>query len=1197
MAPSVVIGQLAKIGRMLNRWGAEVRLTVGVSILLVFLACLAVTDILLRYQRAGRMVAWGLLIILAGIVVERVVRALVRRQTPEAVAVSVERTFPQLDNHLINFLLFSASSFKDSFMAAYVTMEIPFWNELDFRAMKDRRTLRRAQLALAAAILVALIPSLLVGQVWPVAVWRIVNPFSSVTPVSLTHILRTVPGDTSVLQGGNVALSCQVEGKAGHEVWLDVRPADGAQKTYRLGALKGRGEEGFSNTLFKVTTAVRYRFRAGDAFTPDWHAITLRAPLAFTSIALKVVPPAYMALPAKSYDAQAAAIDIPMGSTVALDVHCNGPVTNLTLSGLGAPVAVDRKGSDRDWATSIVVTNGAGFILTAAAANGDRAETTLAFNLQPDGPPTLAVKYPKQPVPLMPGSAPSIDFSVSDDFGLDEITIERLADGADKTAPVKVLKTYKWVENKGREFTTLWKGNVRKSSETGTLTLRVVAKDNRPGVHNVVMSPAVVFILDDVTAAAKKRDDLGKDTAKDLNRVIELQRENIAATRKLQGALEASTPEQWGEAGGRQETIRGIVKQLLDKGGGRYLGNLLGTVRKLYAGEMVEVIPVLQGVPSVRDAAEKVKQVGRALSIEEKILRQLTFADEAAKQSQENSRDGSLVGMLDGIIIRQDKIIRVTTQCSTQGVAVVAAVTSEQDSLGSEVSAFIKACRTEAAAGKGEDADHSAFLDAVALMCEQGKIGSDMLLAAEQLEKNAPREAMPHERNAYGKLLAARQKFEEVKTKAEKEKNEEMVAALETASAKLEKLKALEKKLIAEMDKVEEVKDKSGKKTDKMEEAADEIQKNIKEALLQIPKDLDIFAHLNVGNDLVEDVFSTFEEVTQEEGSEKASKGPVKEKAVAKREYLAEQMEKVSKLLDDYEMWLQKKPDGQKVTVEAADKQEMPEGVALTPLQTEMNDIIGDLQKQDKEQQKKEDDGAINAAVPDFEMGADIMEGDTTTFSAKGKSGNVAPDHKEQDGRSNVGRQGMANGESAAASGTIGKGDDNIEARRTQDPTQSGQVTADGEAQTKATGGGKLGSGKGDAYGQGGGTTRMDSTEAGSAAGSLAMMAKRADTSYAQASMKGLRADSLKAAAHHIRQAADAVSKGAPIGQVAELKRKAIGELKKAKTELGEGSAASLDGRSASSMLNDVVEASPDEAPPKYRDLVSEYYKKLNESL
>ena len=84
---------------------------------------------------------------------------------------------------------------------------------------------------------------------------------------------------------------------------------------------------------------------------------------------------------------------------------------------------------------------------------------------------------------------------------------------------------------------------------------------------------------------------------------------------------------------------------------------------------------------------------------------------------------------------------------------------------------------------------------------------------------------------------------------------------------------------------------------------------------------------------------------------------------------------------------------------------------------------------------------------------------------------------------------------------------------------------------------------------------------------------------------------------HHIRQASDAISKGVPIGQVAELRRKAIGALKKAKTELGEGSATTLDGGVATSSLTDVIEAEQDLAPAKYRGLNADYYKKLNEEL
>jgi hypothetical protein len=1196
MPPSVIREQLRILGHKLNRWSAELRLAAGLAVLLVVLDGLALSDILFQYGFTGRLVAWGVLVLLAGVLAWILVRVLWRRPVPEAVAVCVEQAFPQLDNHLINFLLFASSGRSNPFTEEYLKRDIPHWSGLDFRLMRDRRRLRRAQAALAGALLLSLIPWLPAGRAWPVAVWRIVNPFSAVAPASLTRILCVTPGEVSVPQGANVTVACQVGGREGHAVWLDVFPADGLKKTYGLGLLKGRGVEGFSNTLFKVSSTTRYRFRAGDAFAPDWYCISPRPPLAFASVLLKVVPPPYMAVAPRKYDAQAANIDIPEGSAVAFAVKCNAPVRTVTLSGPGQSAAQFRTGEAGNWEATCIVTNGSTFTLAAVGVNGEKSETTIGYHVSPDTPPVLTLKYPRQRVDLMPGSAPAIEFKVTDDYGLDEVAIEQSSGEEDAAAP-KVLKSYKWVTSRSREFSTLWRGDIRKAAGSGTLTLRVVARDIHPGSRQVTVSPALVFTLDPASVAAEKQAERAQKTKTDLNHALAVQRENIDRTRELQRTLAATTAEQWGAVAARQETVREIIRQLLEKGGGLGLGNLLVPVRKLYAAELSGVIPLLRGVPSLRDEGDRPKQAARALSMEEKILRQLTFAEEGARRAGVAGRNSGLTGLLDGIMARQDKVIRTTSQCASQGVAVASTVIDEQDGLGSDVTGFITMCRADAEALKGDDGDYAAFLGSVAVSCEEGKITSDMLRAAEKLEKNALREALPHEQEALRKVAAERRKFDEMKARGEREQNEEMIGALETAKVKLDKLMALEKKLNAEMDAVEAQRDKSGKPADTMEADFAEIRGNLKEAMLQIPRDLDVFAHLNVGNDMVEDIHSVFEEVTQKQDSEKADESEVKEKAVAKREYLADDMEKVKQRIDDCESWLKKIPDNQKVTVESADKQEMPEGVALTPLQTEAEDIIGDLLKEDKKKQDLDNDGAINAAMPDMEMGGDITEGDTTTFSAKGKSGNETPDHKEQDGRSKVGRQGMSIGEAAAGSGTIGKGDKDMEARRTQDPTQSGQVKADGQADTKATGGGKLGSGKADGMGMGGGKTRMDSTEAGSPEDFMSLMAKRADGAYIQASMKGLRADSLKSAAHHIRQAADAISKGAPIGQVAGLRRKAVADLKIAKTELGRESSVALDGRASTSMLDDIMEESPDEAPPQYRDLVSEYYMKLNESL
>ena len=109
-------------------------------------------------------------------------------------------------------------------------------------------------------------------------------------------------------------------------------------------------------------------------------------------------------------------------------------------------------------------------------------------------------------------------------------------------------------------------------------------------------------------------------------------------------------------------------------------------------------------------------------------------------------------------------------------------------------------------------------------------------------------------------------------------------------------------------------------------------------------------------------------------------------------------------------------------------------------------------------------------------------------------------------------------------------------------------------------------------------------------------MAQKADTMFAKASMQNVRADSLKDAAHHLRQASDAVAKG-NISQVKEFRKMAIAELRKAKAQIDAAKSGSFYIDQNPSLIEDVVEGGPDLAPPKYRDLVAEYYKSLNKAL
>jgi len=297
------------------------------------------------------------------------------------------------------------------------------------------------------------------------------------------------------------------------------------------------------------------------------------------------------------------------------------------------------------------------------------------------------------------------------------------------------------------------------------------------------------------------------------------------------------------------------------------------------------------------------------------------------------------------------------------------------------------------------------------------------------------------------------------------------------------------------------------------------------------------------------------------------------------------------------EMWLAEKADDIKVTEETFDQEELG-FMALSALPTELEDLVGDLIEEQEEAAAEADDGAMNFGMPDVAPGWEVMEGETTTFAAQGKSGNQAPDHKEQDGRSNVGRQGMSSGETAAGAGTIGEGDPNIEKRMTTDPLQSGQVQADGEADENATGGGKLGSGAADDVGQAGtgSERRMDSTAQGSLKGLEALMAKT-QALHVKASLLNLRTESLGAAAHHMRQANDAIAAGLPISQIREFQNQATAALRRAQAELDAGLGGVLDGDRQTQFLENAVDGGAEEAPANYRDLVAEYYKSLSDTL
>ena len=1191
---SQCVAKLEQVGRNLNLWRAELQCALGLATAGGWLWVLGLLDVWLRLDQSARLTSWCVLLALVGITAWLMRSTLKRGFSLEGVAATLEKAFPQLDNRLINYLQFSRNPEGDPFKAAYVQKGGPALGSIDLTQMRDRAKHRRHWMAAAMALLLLLFPLFLLGKAWPVALWRTIYPFTTIAPPSLTKILKIDPGHTTVVQGEPLSLACSVKGFEGHEVRVEIEPNGSPKSVYSIGRVRGGEVQDFSYRLPKVTAGLRYRFRAGDSQDSEWFTVGTRPPPAFTSLSIVLVAPPYMGIPVRTLDAREGRLVIPAGSAVRLTATSNVALAHAsTVIGAGKPVPFAMvENNPNQWTASLLVTEGSSFALKGEDTSAFALEETIPFALAPDQPAGIEIVSPSGRAVLPPGERPQIEFLVADDFGISEVVLEEVKPDATREDTGKEVK--RWKVDGVRELRQVWRSVAPPAGGTD-VAYRIVAFDNKPTNPNQSLSTNVVFSAPSPLEAQKQQETLEKEARDKIQTVIELQKRNLTDTQRFKEKLQSIDDAKWKSAAEVQTKIRTLTHELLINPL-KPLGNLTPAVQKLYVNEMVLAVDALQSIPQA-EAAKKSARATEAVALETHILKHLSSAVNAQEESKIERSVTGLSAMLESLVRNQSAALKQTLALVESKAKATKPLVDAQDGIGTEMTNFLSACAREAAQSAQTDAALSGTIERTVAKAGELKIRNDMVIAAERLEQNQSAEAIPLEERALAGLKVLQTMLDQIKMQEEAEKRELLTDAVKQAKEKIEKIEALNEKIKEAMEQVKGQKNKDDQKMDEMEEEYTELKANMKDALLEIPNDLHIFTELNVANDLVEDVFSVFQEIEQEKGSELNGADKVKELGFAKEDSLLAQMGEAKKRLDAMEMWLAEKPDQLKVTTEAHDKAEMPQsGIALAELAAAAQDLLSDLLKEDKKMADEANDSATNHAMPDIAPGSEVGEGDLASFGAQGKSGNQTPDHKEQDGRSNVGRQGMSVGETAAGSGTIGEGDKNIEARRTEEPMQSGKVDLAGEADTKATGGGKLGTGKADSKGMSGGAERIDSMEAGSNEGMAALMARQADALYAKASMKNVRVDSLKAAAHELKQASDAIAKG-NIEQMREFRKMAISSLSRATANLSAAPSNAMEAKATTGALDNMIQSGPDHAPPKYRGKVAEYYKALNGAL
>ncbi|MBI2438120.1 MAG: hypothetical protein HYV36_04825 [Lentisphaerae bacterium] len=1193
MAPAVLQHELTRIGRILNRFQAEIRAVLLVAAALAGVWLLTLSDLFLRYQRPGRLTAWLLLIVGGAAGMSFVIAALRARRTPQGVAARLEQAFPLLDNHLINTLQFSQRANADLMEQQYLERQAPDWSIINIKTLRDRKNRWRAYIMLLLAGLIFIATGAWVGGAWNNALARIINPFSPRAPTTLAIIHGVTPGHSAVLKGSALTLECQVMGKPGQLVSLDLWPDDDRRSAIKLGRLTGNGQETYSYQIAKIATGYKYRFRAGDAVSERF-AIQSLPPLAFTRLDVAVTPPERSGLDVRRFDGLTETFSIPEDSILGLNLQCNRELASATLETTNS---VELKSSDRgqSWNGQIVLTSTRALVIKARDAHATTAETTLKITVIPDAPPVIHVIAPAGRTRLATGASPRIQWEVSDDFGLSAVRLESSAEQAvsvgPEVAPGALVQS--WTLAGALAFNTNWSGEGFPLRMDKPLVFRIVALDNRArGQPNRTVSAPIVFewaTSKDLASQNKAAADKLAETFKSL---VERQRENLEKTTALEARPLTAKPADWHTTAQAQQLIRQITGQLLADPK-KPLSTLAEPIRTLYQGAMLEVIDVLERIAPAQ-ASQKTTLARQAILLETRILRVLTSTETGLDAVKRNQEITSLLGQLDALVKGQETVLAQTKVATTNAAVLNPALVDRQDRLAGTLTEFAQTCRKEATTLSASDLAFSTMLVKIADGCESNKLSALLLKAAESLQNKQPAKAIPPQSETLAALTSFQKLLNSWRIQDATQTMTDLRAALQAASKKMDKLIDLESKSLDGIRETMRQKDASGKAYDEFEEEYQELHEQTKDALLQIATDLQVFPELPVGNDLVEDVFQIFEEVKQVPGSEKA---PIAEVGLQKEDFILDYIDSLKdtkKRIDDTEVWLPATPDDARRLTESFDQAEMPE-IPIIPMASEAEDIIGDLLKQEEELEQQAHDSAGNQGVPDLSMGWDIKEGEWTSYAAKGKSGNEAPDHKEQDGRSIVGRQGMADGETTAGSGKISEGDENIEKRMTQDASQSGQVQEEGHSKAKATGGGK-GSGYGDELGMSGSGPRRDSkVKQGSEQGLQAMLKRNAQALYARSELSHVRTGSLDEAIRWMQQAEDAMAKGYPIQQVREFQRRAVTALKKSRTELG---GAVMDSAEALTLaappIDDQLAGVRDEAPASYRELVAEYFKSLS---
>ncbi|MBN1420774.1 MAG: hypothetical protein JXP34_18530 [Planctomycetes bacterium] len=415
---------MEKIQEALDRIrGAWIRARLAEGSLVIAAIALAWVIIFFGLDNTFGLPAWlriASLVVLAGGVVAafvaKIAAPLAREPDEEALAVMLERRFPDLEDRAINAIQLARTAPRRRFPLVRMIIRDAdaFLGGARLRRLLPLARVRRWAIGAGALLLAVLAYRFVLPHHFENAFARFRSPGEAIAPIGGTAI-RVEPGDIAVPRGGGFAVRAIPLGRLPGGARVRIGDETEFPMTF-----DGRL---FVFSFRDIQEPFRYAVDAGGARSRSFEVRVIEPP-ELVRIGVRIEPPAYTGLPSRDEDPSTGDVRALAGSTVTLRAVASKPLRSAALVFEAAGRIALSIGEDGAIGGSFAVATSDRYTFALEdedgnAGGGARARTVVAI---PDAPPAVELIRPEKDVSLAAAAPIAVAVRASDDVGLEEVS-------------------------------------------------------------------------------------------------------------------------------------------------------------------------------------------------------------------------------------------------------------------------------------------------------------------------------------------------------------------------------------------------------------------------------------------------------------------------------------------------------------------------------------------------------------------------------------------------------------------------------------------------------------------------------------------------------------------------------------------------------------------------------------------------------